>query len=378
MSGRTIPGWLAVPAAGLLLGLRMPDRFLHPQFFAEDAYFYECALAKGARSLVMPYGGYLLTIQRLAAWFATALPPLFVPGFFNAVALGTDRSPSPPGSFSPASLSRTVSAAGPRHRPPPRVEDIFLVFENLQWVMALGLVLLLVSSDARTAGQRLGDGLIAALFGLTGVFSILLLPLFLFRALQRKSRDSWILAAVIGAAALIQIVALLHAPAYRPAGPVAFEPALVPTIFGVRVWEHLFGGNGLLGLSPFTFSLVGALGFIYLVRICARSDLPALERSHRRTFLAVIVLISAASLYRFKDMLGMFLSPEHLERYFFVPEVLCLWLIVTDFSASPLRRGLAIALFPRFSRPAPVSSAWSPWWTTIGGTPPPWCGGTGP
>src|SRR5258708_34049507 len=47
---------------------RRPDAILNPQFWAEDGVtFYRDAYTGGFRSLVLPYVGYLVSLQRLVA-----------------------------------------------------------------------------------------------------------------------------------------------------------------------------------------------------------------------------------------------------------------------------------------------------------------------
>ena len=58
---------LILIGCGLILFLRRPDQFHHPQFWAEDGFFYERHLANGWHTLVESYAGYLHTLPRLIA-----------------------------------------------------------------------------------------------------------------------------------------------------------------------------------------------------------------------------------------------------------------------------------------------------------------------
>src|SRR5262249_19047224 len=74
----------------LLLILRRPDAFLHPQFWAEDgAFFYLNAYNYGLGSLLMPYrgSGCFYLFQQLAALPSAWMPVVLVPLYFNVITL---------------------------------------------------------------------------------------------------------------------------------------------------------------------------------------------------------------------------------------------------------------------------------------------------
>src|SRR5205823_14415345 len=91
----------------------------------------------------------------------------------------------------------------------PHTAEVFGNLTNLQWLSALGLVWLLVARDALNRRQYATDGLLAGVIGLTGIFSILLTPLFVWRAWRRKTRPSMFLASVVAITAAIQFWTLL-------------------------------------------------------------------------------------------------------------------------------------------------------------------------
>ncbi len=90
----------------------------------------------------------------------------------------------------------------------PHTGEVFGNLTNLQWLAALGLVWLLLASDATRPWQHIGDMLTVTVLGLTGVFSVLFTPLFLYRAGQRRSLASAIIAGLLACAALVQAVTI--------------------------------------------------------------------------------------------------------------------------------------------------------------------------
>ena len=333
----------SLAACALILFARMPDRFLNPQFYAEDAYFYEKALLGGIRSLAMPYGGYLLSIPRLVAWLAVRLPPLHVPLFFNLAAL----------LVALLAIGRIFSARTRLPMKPvvalsvvllPHAEDLFMTLENIQWVASLGLVLMLVSSDAAGPRQRANDTATIALCGLTGVFSILLAPLFMIRAALRRTFESRLVAGLVLAAALVQAWFVMHGGGPIAVGrPAPFDFGLVPAVLGYRLIAQPFGGTALIQLPPLALGFAGLLAFAALAAMVMNPRLDAADRRARALLCAVVVPVAAAAFYRFRDMLPMFLSPEPLARYFFVPQIVFVWLVAAEFPSGGARRVLSIA-----------------------------------
>ena len=286
---------LTVFAAAAILLARLPDRFFNPQFWAEDGYFFTWALREGWRSLFAPYGGYQLLIPRIAELVATTLPLAQVPLFLNLTALA----------IALIVISRVLSERSQLKYAPllaliivlvPRPEDIFLSIENVQWIMALGFILLLISSEASSTKQRLYDYIATVMFGLTGVFAILFLPFFGLRALQRRTLHSTVLACLVTATALIQVWFVAHNPPLYAEHASRFKYLLVPTVAGYQLFQRLFGGEWLPQLTTILLIIAGFLmtaycGFIYTGREKTESECQV-----RRILILVMTAALAASI----------------------------------------------------------------------------------
>ncbi len=360
------PPTLAVLAAcAAILAFRRAGAVTHPQFWAEDAYFFAQAYTLGWSALLVPFAGYLHTVLRLIGEVAVLTSPAHGPGIFVACAAAAtlyvaSRTLSPR-----CPLPRLGGACALAVVLVPDTYEVLLNVVNLQWVIAAGLILLLVSADPQTPAQWVHDLGAGILAGLTGPFSIVLAPLFLGRACSRRTRGSAALAALVLACALMQGYLVHREPAI--AGPAAGDQVavglLLPAI-GRRV-----GGSLLLGalLPPATrllpTALVGAAtlaaaGFLAYRRGPLRAERLLLG-------LAFFALLGA-SLYRTRYTWPEFLEPRAHARYVYLPQLLLLWLLVCGGAMSGMSGRLAPLLLawavlvnlPRDQEPAYLNLHW--------------------
>ncbi|MEO5959314.1 MAG: hypothetical protein ABIR80_09370, partial [Opitutaceae bacterium] len=291
-----LPVTLAVCA--LVLFARRPESWLNPQFWAEDAYFYERAYAIGRDAFRLPYAGYLHLIPRIVAAMSVLLDPLWAPAFFAACS---------------AALTLYVAARTQSGRCPiPRVAvsalavvlvpDAFEVLHNIvniQWVLAGGLVLLLLAADPESWSEYAHDFAAAVLLGLTGPFSIMLAPLFLWRAAVRRTRASVALAVVVTLCGAVQAWQIWRDAAVAPeAAHVASAILAVP---GMRIVASLVAGY----LVPRDFSrpVEIALGVFMVAGLAALAGYRGPARAERGRLAMAIVIFLGGSLFRCRHLL---------------------------------------------------------------------------
>jgi hypothetical protein len=362
--------WLANPPLTLLLVVvaavifgRRPDMFLNPQFWAEDGWFFQRAYIEGANSLGEIYAGYQHALPRLASWVAVMLEPRLAPALFVTGALAltlyvaartqSSRCPLAPSPL----LALSVAFV-------PDALEVLLVMANVQWVLAAGLVLLLISADAKTNRQHAHDLIAALLLGLTGPVSAILAPLFFFRWWRRRSLASLLVAAAIGAAAAVQAYCLLHSNEPIESGTVS--PLALAAAPGFRI-----AGSLVLGaVGPARATVWLGLGCtVLLVATLVAAAWRRDEGSEARRYIAAAcVLLLGATVYRCRFVGDVILSVGLGARYFFPLQLLVLWLLLDLWRRSRLlpARLLAVLLgwiavvnVIRLREPALIDQHWA-------------------
>jgi hypothetical protein len=334
------PALATTAAALLILFMRRPECFRQPQFFAEDGpVFFMGAHRDPLGSILAPYAGYLHVAGRLVASACSGLDPLWVPTAYFAACMAAVAA------LCLCLFSRRVGLPRPVLLALvivliPHTGEVFDNLTNLQWMVALGLIVLLVAGDPSSPAQCSVDLAFALVASLSGVFSVLLAPLFAIRAFLRGTRPAAAVACVVCAGAAVQAREILGDAAAPAANTLtAF---LTLSTFGQRVWMSLLAPPHAVDASPLWLrACFGIAGAAVLLALCLRSG--AL-RAERIGLAAVLLLIVAASLFRFRGSIESLGRVENGDRYFFVPKVALAWLLAAQLGgALPLRR-LSLAL----------------------------------
>jgi hypothetical protein len=333
-TSRTRGIWLLVAVAGCALALaaRMPDALRQPRFWHEDAIvFFAQQWESGTGVLFCPYAGYLHLVPRAVAGLTGALPLEFVPTCYVtaalliwcAVAALIASSPlfAHPGWSAAAAIAWTLVPSG---------AEAFLNLTNVQWPLAVALVLLLAEdAAARPAWLK---ALLALAATLSGPAGLVLLPLACGRlgAHWHRTRrlDATAGAVVLGAA--VQFAMLLLSERARQLH--LLSPIRVLAYPVMEFFPELLGTRGTfprdlpwraLGL------VVGSLALFAMVR-------PSRPQvASRRTLLAGagLLLIACVALY-WLELQG---TPKALadgNRYLFAPFAL---VVLAAFSALSFR-----------------------------------------
>jgi hypothetical protein len=331
-----------------LLFIRMPDRFLNAQFYAEDGYLYEQAIRFGYHSIFASYAGYLLLIQRLIAYAASYLNPSYVPLFFNCMAMAAV------GLVCARILSKRVNLA---LKPWlalnfvlwPHTEDIFVCMENMMWVVSILLLILLVTEAPDQKYSILLDSTVVFLAGLTGVFSILFLPLFILRAFLKRSSYSYIIASLVFFTALVQIYFVIHS--YKQDFTLTIpwhDMWYIPAIIGYQSLAHLFFGNAVDLIHYPMLTLLGFITVVLIIYLLMTSVGNKQEFYTKALILAAMLITAAASLFRLKHSLSVLITEEQLGRYFFIAQVCFIWLLAFEYKKAEFSKHIAIACFSLF------------------------------
>lgn len=329
-----------IALAGVILILRRPDALLAPQFFAEDGViFFLNAYENGPKAIVESYAGYLHVAPRLIAWFANHFDPLWIPAIYNytawAVAVLVVAAIFSPRIRLPAKSFLAISVALV-----PHTGEVLISFTNIQWWLALALVLLLLAEDARKPVEYFGDLFVLVLCGLSGPFLIFLFPLYVVRALVRRGFVSFSYAVLAGLTAAVQALSLYqHRAAFMQTAPPDVGRLL--SGFAGRIFATFGAGYGLPSF-PSNSLLIGggvilAAGVFWLA---LRPGEWRLQRSYLALAAACFVIPVGVKFYHDAATIA---APENGDRYFFLPHVLLGWLLVVGCAQFRGRRRLLLA-----------------------------------
>ena len=257
---------------------RRPDAVLHPQFWAEDGrVFFEGAYNVGwSESLFRPYGGYFHAVPRLGAAVALLAPLFAAPLVLNAIAIALQALPvnlllsrqsDVWGSFRYRSVMAVVYLAL------PNCKELYANITNSQCLLALSAFLILAASPRKSAVSGIFGAVFLILFGLSGPYCILLLPIALFLAWKRHNRWQWTAAGIVTMTSLVQAWALLVLDSTgRVHGALGANLSLFVRILGDQVYLGTLVGGNSLGANPspllFAFFVGVALGGTIISGLC--------------------------------------------------------------------------------------------------------------
>jgi hypothetical protein len=207
----------------------------------------------------------------------------------------------------------------------PHDGEVLLCFCNIQWLLVLGLFLTWVSADAATLGERIWDCAFAGLAGLTGPFSVFLLPLFGIRVALRRTRESFLLAIVLALCAGIQAT-LLYRWRAQFFGPGPADPMGLSSAMTWRTFGTFFLGYGRLPLNFGWISLLIGPGLAALVAGIAAGS--RFWRTAQAGMVAAASAVTVAVAFRFLHAPASILPSGNGDRYFFLPHVLLAWLLI--------------------------------------------------
>lgn len=325
------------------------DALTHPQFWAEDAtVFFSDQFRQAWPQLASPYAGYLHTLPRLVAWFASWFPPGKAPLIYNAAAvvlstLAIVFTCQRVRAYIPVWIAALSFLAVPTSG------EIFGTITNAQWFLQFAMaVYCLAPARAqtsihtpwiRTAGMLL--------ISLTGPFSVLLSAVLVSISaaswLSKRvgadpfagalsgftsTRDGYaVWPVVVGAVIQLGVIA-----AYPPAESAAVQP-LLPTFkatFTEIVPIHTFGSDFLTGTS---WMAMYALIFAALLS-------PRRRDGQARILVVGLLALAAIECYvpmlRVTDLAPMY-SLGAADRYFYLIKVVLWWAVWLALNGTGIR-----------------------------------------
>lgn len=183
----------------LLAISRRVDSVTYPQFWAEDgATWYANAYSMGPlKPFFIPVSGYFQTISRITASLSLFLPLHSVPLFFNLIALVIQVLPAI--FFLSKRFEKVIESFGARflislaYLGFPSTFETHLNLSNSQWRLAILIFLIMIAKPSSSKAWKIFDGLLLAVAGLSGPFSIMLMPVFCIYYYLSKNKSQQLL-----------------------------------------------------------------------------------------------------------------------------------------------------------------------------------------
>ena len=302
----------AFVTAFVILVLRYPTALFAAEPLWEDGPIFYLRGFEGLGSLVRPYQGYLHVGARMVAMVAASVPPALAPLLMNGVTILVTAGVA---AFIASDRLRT---AVPDRRLRlalaigfvlmPAAQDLTWHLVYLQWSLAFFL-LARVLADPPGPRWVWFDRAAVAIAGLTGPFSILFAPLYLWRR-RRLGAVTWI----VVTCAVVQ-VAVLFVSRRAPTGEMTLVDAVA--VFATRLLvEPLLGYQATWLLSGAGVPILAAGGFVVLVAtllVVAGSVVP------RQTLIVLLygaVVVAVAGIVRSADPASSLLAGWGGGRYF--------------------------------------------------------------
>lgn len=251
---------LLILVCAAIVIVRRPDVVMNPQFWAEDGkvWFANANNLGVLHSLLLPQNGYLQTVSRLVAAVATVVPIKFAPLVFNLAAVAIQILPvmllngKRGRVLVPSTAARIVISL--LYLAQPYTTEVHANLTNAQWHLAVSAALVLCFKDWRGKLQKMLDVSLFALFGLSGPFCILLLPVAAWLLYRRRDpRTTWLVALLAVATVIQTSLAIPQMGVSRAVAPLGASWEVFTRVTGGQIvlagllgnaWTHVY-------LSPY-------------------------------------------------------------------------------------------------------------------------------
>jgi hypothetical protein len=356
VAGRPVPyPWLVFGLLGVVLFMRQPLDVLAPQLNAEEGVnFFQEAYNRGfVASFFSSEAGYYHLLLRLTAGIALLAPLELVPFVFKFVSFAVQMLPvayllaDGVAGFVAAPALRVVVAL--LYVGGPNSSEIYINANNAQWHLTLAAALILLTGRRPGKLRNAVDTGVLAIFSLTGPFSLVCVPLAVWRWWRdggigvRGARNTGPIIVVAGA--LVEAAYLLCGQRLAGGAEALAAPSLLETFRILGVHGTL---NSLLGMH---FMWREAPAFPAWAVVAAAAALPLLAMMVvrlRNPALAVLGYLAAASVavmffFPLNDPRA-WLNPAFGPRYFFFTTLVILYTLLAMVERGGWGRWLAAPL----------------------------------
>ena len=314
---------------------------IQPVLWAEDGIvFLKNAYELGTHSLLLPYAGYLHLVPRTVALFSTFLPLQYVPLAFVSSALLVHFCVALHlfGSRIPLKVSSKI-LFGLASALVPHSGEVFLNLTNVQWFLALGCILLILSDPPLTKLQGFFDFLFITFAAFTGPFMAIFVPTYFLKIVFFKSKSK----SELTRFSFVFFLCVLHAlfTNYNRAQivlPFQFQPDIWSKLLQTYWMSWMYPGwvfGGPWGVL-FWQSVAFTFAFFFAVHLLLND--PA---TRKNTFVILFCSGSILTAVLWTSMRGAnfeIINPFGFGgRYFFIPYVCMAWMGILLFESSAVR-----------------------------------------
>jgi hypothetical protein len=317
---------LCAVACAAVLVLRKFDALVNPQLWADDAIpFCIDSLTVGLDAFRRGYAGYYHLLPRLIAWLGAFFDPCAIPTvyvyaslvvtFAVLLILQSTRIPLPRKGL----LALAVVAV-------PHTGEIFLTPTNLQWITALALFVVALSSDPRSKAEWAVDLSIIIFAGLSGPFCILTFPFFVIRAFVRRSVPSTVICLFAVLPCIAQAAEYVN---FKPGTASTVDSTLehVAAVLAVQIPLSMVGARNWAGTTQPELLIALGLFVAAVIVVISFWRLPRAERLPRVMIVAFAAELSAVAIFRLWPHIIAIDDFTNADRYFVLPRILLLWLL---------------------------------------------------
>ena len=365
LTGKSCPKNLVLFLISVLIIIfRQYSLFTEPRFWAEEGtvYFSFAFSHNWLTVLLKPHYGYYSLFSNFASLLASRTVPLeWAPLVTTLLAFFVQCIPLAIIIFGKSGLwstcFRKIIAISIILFAPLSGES-WLNTINSQFHFSLIIVLILCEELDTDYIRKYFYRIVIVIAGLTGAASCFLAPLYLIRAYLTKKREAIIQAGLITICALIHITITTTVLPTQPASLNRFYLPSAPTL-GFIIWIKnfilpFFGlplasaiGSIILAACYKQYEWPHAAGYnclvfqvLFLLLLCSKLDKNEII-SVMGSYLLLVLLTTYAAYGNKTD----YISPEHSQRYYYVPNVLMLMMVFLSIKWSKEGASKIFALF---------------------------------
>jgi hypothetical protein len=322
-----------------VLLFRRYDAFFTPQLWAEDGpIFVQQYAENGIRSLLIPYGGYLNSAQRLIVLFygAISLDYIYIPLFYVISCILIIF-------FIAVRLWKTANYLGLNNKIiyatfflfTPITSDVFLNITNLNGILSLYLINFLFvrrDEDDKMIIANIILIFITALSGPTSVFLCPIVIIILFKERKRLNLTKLLPLLVILLCGLTQLIFIKFIDKNFARGIAGDpEPFHLLKLFTNNIHDLIFLQYGFLPpISPFKETIICFIIFCFLAFFFIRGYIK-INNDRKYIILLAAIFYMGSVVYSYWPNESKLLAMQNASRYFLVPYACLGWLMILAF-----------------------------------------------